>query len=296
MQMFPLPPKPKGVIAPEFLNVLKKDDFALDTTDDETTSSDQSSTGRPSGRPSRRVHKKKVNYSELNVDDEGNEASSNGGKKRKTTKEGSKSSKDKRQRSSSISSTTLTSDDEESDFTVELSDDDNSFEDDDSVDGGSHTLMNNAKKTSRKTKSIPWNEIPLERVGVALGSRFDQADHERLVLYRKAAEQVKKWLGTVDILNLPANPLDRLLNELGGPSEVAELTGRKTRQVEIYDALLDKKVIIFEKRKGDGPMDQVNIEEKNHFQSGAKKIAILSEAASTGISLQADKRVKNQCR
>ncbi len=279
--------------------MLKNDAFALDTTDDETTSSDQSSTGRPSGRPSRRVQKKKVNYSELNVDDEGNESSSHGGKKRKTMRKGSKSSKNKKQRGSSVSSTTLTSDDEESDFTVELSDDDDTFDDDDSVDGGSHTLMNNAnhvKKTSRKTNSIPWNEIPLERAGVALGSRFDQADHKRLVLYRKAAEQVKAWLDTVDNLNLPANPLDRLLNELGGPSEVAELTGRKTRQVEIYDALLDKKVVIYEKRKGDGPMDQINIEEKNHFQSGAKKIAILSEAASTGISLQADKRVKNQCR
>ena len=80
------------------------------------------------------------------------------------------------------------------------------------------------------------------------------------------------------------------------PSEVAELTGRKTRQVEIYDALQDKKVVMYEKRKGEGPMDQINIEEKNEFQTGAKKIAILSEAASTGISLQADKRVKNQRR
>ena len=65
---------------------------------------------------------------------------------------------------------------------------------------------------------------------------------------------------------------------------------------QTYCPFEDKKKVIYEKRKGEGRMDQINIEEKNHFQSGAKKIAILSEAASTGISLQADKRVKNQRR
>ena len=74
------------------------------------------------------------------------------------------------------------------------------------------------------------------------------------------------------------------------------MTGRKTRQVKVYDAMKDKYKVIYEKRKGDGPMNQINIEEKNNFQSGTKKIAILSEAASTGISLQADKRVRNQRR
>ena len=129
-----------------------------------------------------------------------------------------------------------------------------------------------------------------------LVSRVDQVDRERMVRYRKSAEKVQVWLAAVDTLTLPANPLDRLVNELGGPEDVAELTGRKTRQVEYYDAIQDKKVVIYEKRKGDGPMDQINIEEKDHFQSGTKKIAILSEAASTGISLQSDKRVKNQRR
>ena len=52
MQMFPLPPKPKGVIAPEFLNVLKNEDLNTgDTTDDDSSSSsdDDSEGGCSSG-------------------------------------------------------------------------------------------------------------------------------------------------------------------------------------------------------------------------------------------------------
>jgi hypothetical protein len=63
-----------------------------------TSSSDQSSTARPSGRPSCSAAKKKVNYSEVHIDNDGNDTSlskSNGGKKRKAsaivTKQPSKS-------------------------------------------------------------------------------------------------------------------------------------------------------------------------------------------------------------
>lgn len=85
----------------------------------------------------------------------------------------------------------------------------------------------------------------------------------------------------------------RLLNELGGPDKVAELTGRKNRQVQRFDEVKGKTVVSYERRKGSGSFDRINIEERNHFQQGDKLVAILSEAASTGISLQADKRVKN---
>ena len=105
-----------------------------------------------------------------------------------------------------------------------------------------------------------------------------------------------KYLDAVDDLELPPNPLDRLLNELGGPDKVAELTGRKVRQVQHFDEKRNRMVVTYERRKGKGSFDKINIEEKNLFQAGKKLVAILSEAASTGISLQADRRVGNQKR
>ncbi|XP_064164469.1 protein strawberry notch homolog 1 isoform X1 [Anguilla rostrata] len=91
---------------------------------------------------------------------------------------------------------------------------------------------------------------------------------------------------------LPPNTLDELIDELGGPDSVAEMTGRKGRVVSNEDGSIS-----YESRSElDVPVEILNLTEKQRFMEGEKNIAIISEAASSGISLQADRRVKNQRR
>eukprot|EP00118_Oscarella_pearsei_P006824 m.31751 g.31751 ORF g.31751 m.31751 type:complete len:1430 (+) comp31532_c0_seq2:742-5031(+) len=91
---------------------------------------------------------------------------------------------------------------------------------------------------------------------------------------------------------LPSNTLDELIDQLGGPDSVAEMTGRKGRVV----TTLTGNVQYESRSKGDVPLEMLNVFEKDRFVNGEKLVAIISEAASSGISLQADRRVKNQRR
>ena len=97
-------------------------------------------------------------------------------------------------------------------------------------------------------------------------------------------------LDRVDARAYPGNALDVLIDELGGPNNVAEMTGRSHRTVRRNGKW------VVEARSAGAKMDNLNVQEKNHFQNGDKLVAIISDAASTGISLHADKRAKNSRR
>lgn len=121
-----------------------------------------------------------------------------------------------------------------------------------------------------------------------------ELESKEMVEYMAAVAVRKARLDAIDSLNLPNNPLDVMIDNLGGPAAVAEMTGRQSRLVR--DESTGKLVYMKRNENITVPMHQRNIYERDLFQQGVKKIAIISEAASAGISLHADRRVKNQLR
>lgn len=71
------------------------------------------------------------------------------------------------------------------------------------------------------------------------------------------------------------------------------MTGRKGRIVSLPNGQVE-----YQRRNAtsDASLEQMNMEEKECFMKGEKLIAVISEAASSGISLQSDRRVLNQRR
>ncbi|XP_018098011.1 protein strawberry notch homolog 1 isoform X6 [Xenopus laevis] len=147
------------------------------------------------------------------------------------------------------------------------------------------SVVKAAATSTTTTTSIP---APLNNTNVSNSCVTSQDSVER-------AQQMKKeLLDKLENLSeaLPPNTLDELIDELGGPDNVAEMTGRKGRVVSNDDGSIS-----YESRSElDVPVEILNITEKQRFMDGEKNIAIISEAASSGISLQADRRAKNQRR
>ena len=126
------------------------------------------------------------------------------------------------------------------------------------------------------------------------------------------AQELLKRAGA---LSLPPNFLDEIIDALGGPHAVAEMTGRRGRIVrrpntgvagrlvstassthltyELRGALTGHKGAAL---SGEGDVDGINISEKDAFMRGDKRVAVISDAASTGISLHAARCCANQSR
>jgi hypothetical protein len=115
---------------------------------------------------------------------------------------------------------------------------------------------------------------------------------------RLVAEELLK---RIDALSLPDSPVDELIDQLGGPAMVSEMTGRKGRMVRVGERPAEGKEdnlrVRYQERGADMAAHEVlNIIERKAFQDGEKLVAIISDAASTGISLHAGRREKNQRR
>ncbi|MGD9563099.1 MAG: strawberry notch family protein [Pyrinomonadaceae bacterium] len=108
----------------------------------------------------------------------------------------------------------------------------------------------------------------------------------------RAALQLRaELLDRLSVLEVPEHPLDQLVNYFG-VENVAEMTGRKKRLIRTTSGTLE-----YRPRQIPGvPSKLINLHEKNAFQNGDKRIAIMSEVASTGDSLHAGKQVGNKQR
>ncbi|CAM9264286.1 unnamed protein product [Choristocarpus tenellus] len=83
-------------------------------------------------------------------------------------------------------------------------------------------------------------------------------------------------------LTLLRSTLDGLIDDLGGPDAVAEMTGRRGRLVRRGGNLR------YELRhENENQETSLNIRERKMFMDGKKHVAIISDAASTGVSLHA---------
>lgn len=116
------------------------------------------------------------------------------------------------------------------------------------------------------------------------------ANGER-VASRAALQLRAELLDKLSVLEVPEHPLDQLVNYFG-VENVAEMTGRKKRLIRTVNGTLE-----YRPRQLSGvPSKLINLYEKNAFQNGDKRIAIMSEVASTGDSLHAGCNVGNKQR
>ncbi|XP_034481460.1 protein strawberry notch [Drosophila innubila] len=118
-------------------------------------------------------------------------------------------------------------------------------------------------------------------------AKITERDVERCITVREKLLDKIEHLGR----RMPPNTLDKIISKLG-TKVVAEMTGRRGRVIQT-----DDNTFRYEQRgEAETTMDLVNYREKQRFMEDQKHVAIISEAASSGISLQSDRRLLVQRR
>ncbi|OTF71300.1 strawberry notch-like protein, partial [Euroglyphus maynei] len=135
-----------------------------------------------------------------------------------------------------------------------------------------------SKKSLKKKYEKYYNDF--NNVGSDIGGYCEMLKNELIEQLESFGER------------LPPNTLDELIDELGGPEQVAEMTGRKGRIVSTQDGQVQYEA----RSENDVSLEMLNLVEKQRFMDDEKRVAIISEAASSGISLHADRRALNRCR
>jgi predicted RNA methylase len=116
--------------------------------------------------------------------------------------------------------------------------------------------------------------------------------HGNQVQSQEALRMRAELLEKLSDLTLPENPLDQIVNYFG-PDQVAEISGRRKRLIR--DPRTNEVRYVSRAPKG-VPMNKINSHENQQFQDGAKRIAIITAAGSTGISLHSSLNAINQQR
>ena len=183
----------------------------------------------------------------------------------------------------------MSGNDSESDFTMSESDasdasaeEEESEPSEDSEDvGDSDDSYSNYRSNKRKAATKNEKAAKKQKAQMPEWARCECDSLRDALLYR--LEKIGN--------RLPSNTIDELIDKLGGSDCVAEMTGRKGRVVST-----DGKVAYESRAEDDVSLEMLNMTEKDRFMNDEKRVAIISEAASSGISLHADKRVNNQRR
>ncbi|GMH44841.1 hypothetical protein BSKO_12793 [Bryopsis sp. KO-2023] len=167
--------------------------------------------------------------------------------------------------------------------------------------GRMHPVVSSGDDYLEDSDDLPGNGIPGGQYATLASNHEASPGRNQTGMiedrYDCAMDTKNKFKNRVQNMDLPANPLDVLIDRLGGPDKVAEMTGRRGRFVRNEE---DEGGVRYEPRNASGmkgvSLEAINVAEAKQFMEGEKLIAIISDAASTGISLHADRRHANQRR